>query len=237
MTELLLVEDDDTLSGPLARALRREGYQVQVEVDGLAALERAERETPDLVILDLGLPRMDGLEVCQRMRQNGVTIPVLILTARGYETDIVVGLDVGADDYVTKPFRLAELLARVRVLLRRPTEGREHADGPVVIDVGARRAFVEGRELSLTTKEFALLKVLLREEGRTVTREELMREVWHPWTGGSTKTLDMHVSVLRHKLEDEVDHPHHIVTVRGIGFRFQNEPDPASGKSSDLITS
>lgn len=227
MTRVLLAEDDENISEPLARALRREGYEVDVQGDGLQALESARGTMPDLVVLDLGLPHLDGLEVCRQMRQDGVQSPVLILTARGDEVDTVVGLDAGADDYVTKPFRLAELLARVRALLRRGTEGRESGNGdrPVTIDTSARRAFFNGQELQLTAKEFDLLRVLMREEGSVVSREELMREVWDSAWYGSTKTLDMHVSVLRRKLGDDAADPKHIVTVRGVGFRFENEPD------------
>lgn len=167
MAQVLLVEDDRSIAEPLARALRREGYDVDVRVDGRAALEGA-RENPDLVVLDIGLPYLDGLEVCRRMRADGRTMPVLVLTARAEEVDTVVGLDAGADDYVTKPFRLAELLARVRALLR-----RNASDGPssvelIKLDAESRRAWFQGKELVLTAKEFDLLRVLLREQGRVV---------------------------------------------------------------------
>lgn len=224
MIRVLLAEDDETISEPLARALRREGYLVDVAQDGRAALKSAENETPDLLILDLGLPYVDGLDVCRRLRQEGLVAPVLILTARGDEVDTVVGLDAGADDYVTKPFRLAELLARVRALLRRGSGTHEVGDRPLAIDVNARRAFFQGQELSLTAKEFDLLRVLMREEGRVVSRDTLMHEVWDSWFG-STKTLDMHISVLRRKLGDDAGNPRYLVTVRGVGFRFQNEPE------------
>ncbi len=224
MMRVLLAEDDETISEPLSRALRREGYAVDVAEDGRAALTLAEGEAPDLVILDIGLPYLDGLEVCRRIRQEGLTAPVLILTARGDEVDTVVGLDAGADDYVTKPFRLAELLARVRALLRRGTDSRDVGDRPIAVDIKARRAFFRGQEVSLTAKEFDLLRVLTREEGRVVPRETLMLEVWDSWFG-STKTLDMHISVLRRKLGDDANNPRYIVTVRGVGFRFQNEPE------------
>ncbi len=224
MMRVLLAEDDATISEPLSRALRREGYAVDVAEDGRAALTLAEGEAPDLVILDIGLPYLDGLEVCRRMRQEGLTCPVLILTARGDEVDTVVGLDAGADDYVTKPFRLAELLARVRALLRRGNDNRDVGDRPIAVDIKARRAFFRGQEVSLTAKEFDLLRVLTREEGRVVPRETLMLEVWDSWFG-STKTLDMHISVLRRKLGDDANSPRYIVTVRGVGFRFQNEPE------------
>lgn len=219
MTKVLLAEDDPTISEPLARALRREGYDVVVRADGVSALAAASTG-PDLVILDLGLPQMDGLEVCRRIRSTGIVVPVLVLTARADEVDTVVGLDAGADDYVTKPFRLAELLARARALLRRSSsdEGEEMR---VRIDAAGRRAFTGDRELQLTAKEFDLLRVLVRESGKVVSREDLMREVWNTVWVGSTKTLDMHVSVLRRKLGDDATSPRFITTVRGVGFRFE----------------
>lgn len=226
MTKVLLAEDNETISEPLARALAREGYEVEVYADGRDALESASRRTPDLVILDVGLPRMDGLDVCRQLRRDGLTAPVLILTARGEEVDTVVGLDAGADDYVAKPFRLAELLARVRALLRRGGQARLTQESQLItIDAKARRAYYDGDEIQLTPKEFDLLRVLMREDGNVIGRDELMREVWDPEWYGSTKTLDMHVSVLRRKLGDDAHNPRHIQTVRGVGFRFMNNPD------------
>lgn len=224
MTKVLLAEDDQAISEPLARALRREGYEVDVVEDGPAALE-AGRQSPDMLILDLGLPGMDGLDVCRRLRAEGLTVPVLILTARADEVDTVVGLDAGADDYVTKPFRLAELLARARALLRRGVpDAPATEDVPVRIDPAGHRVFVYDKEVGLTAKEFELLTVLARHEGRVVSREQLMRDVWDtPWYG-STKTLDMHISVLRRKLGDDVSNRRFITTVRGVGFRFDNQP-------------
>ncbi|MFX0537997.1 response regulator transcription factor [Ornithinimicrobium sp. Y1847] len=223
---VLLAEDDPTISEPLARALRREGYEVQVAEDGRAALAGALGDVPpDLVILDLGLPQLDGLDVCRSIREGGVFVPVLMLTARSDEIDTVVGLDAGADDYVTKPFRLGELMARVRALLRRgPQTPVRRGDGALRMDVQARRVFLHDKEIRLTTKEFDLLRVLMREEGRVVAREVLMRDVWDSWFG-STKTLDMHVSVLRRKIGDDAHDPRYIVTVRGVGFRFQNDAE------------
>ncbi|MEI2777420.1 MAG: response regulator transcription factor [Tetrasphaera sp.] len=224
MTRVLLAEDDAAIAEPLSRALRREGYDVEVAEDGELALHLALRGA-DLLVLDLGLPRLDGLEVCRRMRTAGVTMPVLILTARADEVDTVVGLDAGADDYVTKPFRLAELLARTRALLRRGSVESEGAGGEVlVIDSESRRAYFHGTELHLTGKEFSVLAVLFRERGRVVPREELMREVWETVWYGSTKTLDMHISVLRRKLGDDAAQPRYITTVRGIGFRLDLDP-------------
>lgn len=222
MTTVLLVEDDPAISEPLARALGREGYEVRAHGTGRGALE--ELDGADLVVLDLGLPDMDGLDVAREIRSDGNPVPILILTARTDEVDMVVGLDAGADDYVTKPFRLAELLARVRALLRRG--GSEPLETDLVaqdvrVDVAAHRAFSGDRELQLTAKEFELLRVLLRDAGSVVGRETLMREVWGSDPTGSTKTLDMHVSWLRRKLGDDAAKPHYITTVRGMGFRFE----------------
>ena len=224
MTKVLLAEDDPAISDPLARALRREGYDVDVCTDGVSALEEALR-SPDLLVLDLGLPKMDGLEVCRRLRQEGSTVPVLVLTARADEVDTVVGLDAGADDYVTKPFRLAELLARARALLRRGVVELPAPEALVRIDPEGRRVFLHGQEVQLTGKEFELLKVLVANEGKVVSREKLMRDVWDSAWYGSTKTLDMHISVLRRKLGDDASHPSYITTIRGVGFRFDAPED------------
>ena len=219
MTRVLLAEDDAAIAEPLARALRREGYDVDVHGDGPSALAAA-REGFDLVVLDLGLPGMDGLDVCRELRAQSSTVPVLVLTARADEVDTVVGLDAGADDYVTKPFRLAELLARARALLRRGTV-EPAVPARVRIDVDARLAYLDEEVVALTAKEFDLLRVLLREAGRVVPREQIMREVWDADWYGSTKTLDMHVSWLRRKLGDDAGQPRFISTVRGVGFRFE----------------
>ena len=220
MTSVLLAEDDPAISEPLARALRREGYEVDVAADGPETLEAAKNGGIDLIVLDIGLPRLDGLEVCRRIRSSGQAIPVLILTARADEVDTVIGLDAGADDYVTKPFRLAELLARVRALLRRGASETKVVQG-VRVDAEARRAWHGDTELDLTTKEFDLLWILLRDAGKVVTREQIMREVWDAKWWTSTKTLDMHISWLRRKLGDDAHHPRYITTVRGVGFRFE----------------
>ena len=220
MTSVLLAEDDPAISEPLARALRREGYEVGVAADGPGTLEAARAGGIDLIVLDIGLPRIDGLEVCRRIRSAGQSVPVLILTARADEVDTVIGLDAGADDYVTKPFRLAELLARVRALLRRGASETKVVQG-VRIDSDARRAWLADDEIELTSKEFDLLALLVAEAGKVVTREQIMRQVWDSKWWGSTKTLDMHVSWLRRKLGDDAHSPQFITTVRGVGFRFE----------------
>ncbi len=220
MSAVLLAEDDSAISQPLARALQREGYEVVVRRDGPTALETALSGTVALVLLDLGLPGMDGLEVCRRIRAARSTVPVLVLTARTDEVDFVVGLDAGADDYVGKPFRLAELLARVRALMRRRSVDVLEAGG-VRMEIAARRVWQDGGELALANKEFELLRVLLEQAGTVVTREEIMREVWEDNDGSASKTLDMHVSWLRRKLHDDPQRSRLLTTVRGVGFRFE----------------
>lgn len=224
MTKIVLVEDDPTISEPLTRALGREGYDVEWHGTGLGGVEAA--DGADLLILDLGLPDIDGIDVARRVRDKGLLVPILMLTARADEVDLVVGLDAGADDYVTKPFRLAELLARVRALLRRRTGADSQGDvevGSVKVDVAGHRAFVDGKEMQLSSKEFDLLHVLVANAGSVVSRDHLMREVWSAETGAPSKTLDMHVSWLRRKLGDDAAHPQFITTVRGMGFRFEND--------------
>ena len=220
---LLLVEDDAAIAEPLARALEREGHDVTWIADGAEAAREGAGGDHDLVILDLGLPGLDGLDVCRRIRAVRPAVPVLMLTARAEELDAVVGLDAGADDYVAKPFRAAELLARVRALLRRSAPETLEAGG-VRVDPAARRAFgPDGDELTLSPKEFDLLALLLREAGVVVTRERIMSEVWDENWFGSTKTLDVHVASLRRKLGDDAASPHLITTVRGVGLRFELE--------------
>ncbi|GED97371.1 response regulator transcription factor [Gordonia crocea] len=223
MTEVLLAEDDSAIAEPLARALIREGYGCVVVDDGAAALEQAVDPRFELLVLDLGLPKMDGLEVCRELRNLRPDLPVLMLTARTDEVDFVVGLDAGADDYVGKPFRLAELLARVRALLRRKPAVAEEVlvGGEIVLDTRARRVLVAGEDVVLANREFDLLQFLMERPGQVVSREELVSQVWGSVDLRSSKTLDMHVSWLRRKIgDDRTDRPRHIVTVRGMGFRF-----------------
>lgn len=225
---VLLVEDDDGIATPLSAALRGGGYGVTRVATGREALARANGDLA-AVVLDLGLPDIDGVEVCRRLHDAHPGVPVLMLTARTSEADVVVGLDAGADDYVTKPFRLAELLARLRALIRRAQAGRDevgetvHEAQDVRVDLAARRAWRGEEELDLTPKEFDLLAMLVREAGTVVTREDIMREVWETTWFGSTKTVDMHVSWLRRKLGDDAADPRYIATVRGVGLRFETE--------------
>jgi len=224
---LLVVEDDPAISRPLIRALEREGFAVDHVDNGTAALSLALDRDVDLVLLDLTLPDVDGLEVCRRLRDERPLLPVVMLTARGEEVDLVVGFDAGADDYVTKPFRMAELVARLRARLRvvaGVTAGRSVASASmagVCVDGNAHRAWIGGRELELTPKEFDLLALLVSEAGKALRREEIMSAVWDEHWWGSTRTLDMHVSSLRRKLGEDPANPRLITTVRGVGFRFE----------------
>ncbi|WP_067646374.1 response regulator transcription factor [Nocardia harenae] len=225
MTAVLLGEDDEAIAAPLSRALGREGYTVTVESFGPAVLRRALEGGHDLLILDLGLPGMDGLEVCRQVRASGAELAVLMLTARTDEVDFVVGLDAGADDYVGKPFRLAELLARVRALLRRSGLGDDAVEvGGIRLEPAARRVLVNGVEVGLANKEYELLKVLIDRAGQVVARETILREVWGDAELRGSKTLDMHMSWLRRKIGDEGPMAERrIVTVRGVGFRLNTD--------------
>jgi DNA-binding response OmpR family regulator len=218
---VLVVDDDVDIAGGLELALSREGYDVAAVGGGEAALAAVGSGEVDVMVLDLGLPDLDGIEVCRRMRAAGSQVPAIVLSARHEELDAVAGLDAGADDYVTKPFRLAELLARVRAQLRR-VDGTDIAEANGVrVDIGARRAWVGDRELELRPKEFDLLALLVRHAGQVLTRERIMAEVWDEHWYGSTKTLDMHVSWLRRKLGDDPNEPRLLTTVRGVGLRFE----------------
>ena len=222
---ILVVEDDSTIARHLERALLAQGYEVEVAATGHAASDRASAWEPDLVLLDLGLPDVDGVEVCRDLRAGGSTAAIVVLTARTEEIDVIVALDAGADDYLTKPVRLAELLARVRAHLRRPRRAEGRPDvlraGDVTVDRGARRAFRGEAELDLRPKEFDLLALLVGEAGRAVTRDRIMREVWDEHWFGSTKTLDMHISALRRKLGEVDGSADRIVTLRGVGYRYE----------------
>ncbi|MFD0343408.1 response regulator transcription factor [Streptomyces sp. NPDC127117] len=233
---VLVVDDDPTVAEVVTEYLARAGYEVARAADGPAALERYAARRPDLAVLDLMLPGMDGFEVCRRMRAHG-PVPVIMLTARGDEDDRILGLETGADDYVTKPFSPRELVLRVDSVLRRaraatPTGRSELLQGAgLVLDPAARRATWEGRVLALTLREFDLLAFLLRHPGRVFTREELMRGVWG-WDFGDLSTVTVHVRRLRGKVEADPARPELIRTVWGVGYRLDLPPDPATGTTA-----
>lgn len=231
---VLVVEDDASIGRALSGALRAQGLEVLWATSGADALELAAGSRAQLVLLDLGLPDLDGVEVCRRIRRDDAHVPIVILTARHSEVDVVLGLDAGADDYVTKPFRLAELLARVRAHLRRSSAiGLPVATavtvGDVELDRDARRVRVGGTEVELRAREFDLLAFLMDNAGVAVTRERIMSEVWDEHWFGPTKTLDMHISAVRRKLGESVGDesaPSRITTLRGVGYRFELPPEP-----------
>ena len=222
---ILVVEDETTLRETLAEALEAEGFRVVQAPDGEEALERFRSGSPDLVILDLMLPRLSGLDVCRIVRGES-SVPIVILTAKDGEADKVAGLELGADDYVTKPFSMRELVSRVRALLRRagmaaqPEPVEVLRGGPVELDVGKHEARVGGEPMALPPKEFELLEAFLRRKGRLLTRDFLIEEVWGADYYGDTRTLDVHVKRLRQKVEEDPHEPAHLLTVRGLGYRF-----------------
>ena len=222
---ILVVEDDERIGISLTRALDGAGYLTVWVTTGDAAATAATADPPDLVLLDLGLPDLDGLEVCRRLHASQPGLDVIMLTARDDELDIVTGLDAGAVDYITKPFKLAELLARIRAQRRRVdhSQPRDRVDlGDLVIDVQAHRVFLDGSEIELRAKEFDLLARLAVDSGHTITRETLMADVWDEHWFGSTKTLDFHIAALRRKLDPDADATTSwITTVRGVGFRLE----------------
>jgi DNA-binding response OmpR family regulator len=225
MPNILLVEDDPTLSETLRYNLDREGYSVITAGDGVQALELARRERPDLLILDVMLPRLDGFSVCRILRQES-DVPILMLTARQDEVDRIAGLELGADDYVSKPFSLGELLARVRAIMRRtdrqPAGSREVLDAAGLhVDTGSRRAWRDGAEVSLAQKEFDLLACLIRNRGMALSRDVLLERVWGYDFAGDSRTVDVHIRWLREKIEPDPSRPIYIQTVRGVGYRFE----------------
>jgi len=214
--KLLLVEDEDSIAEPLAEGLRREGFAVERVATGKAALDATE---PDLILLDVGLPDMDGFSVCRELRTRS-SVPIIMVTAKGEEVDRVVGLEVGADDYIVKPFGIRELIARIRAVSRRtaerPTSRQAVKVGPLELDSRSRRVSVDGSEIELTPKEFDLLALLASDPGAVVSRARILEDVWQTTWLGSAKTIDVHVAALRKKL----GHPSWIETVRGIGLRL-----------------
>jgi two-component system response regulator RegX3 len=222
---VLVVEDEDSFSDPLSYMLRNEGFEVAVAPTGPEALEEFDRHGADLVLLDLMLPGLPGTEVCRQLR-NRSAVPVIMLTAKDGEIDKVVGLELGADDYVTKPFSSRELVARIRAVLRRHGQAEEPDDaaleaGPVRMDVERHTVSVSGRGVQLPLKEFELLEMLLRNAGRVLTRMQLIDRVWGADYVGDTKTLDVHVKRLRAKIEPDPAVPRYLVTVRGLGYKFE----------------
>lgn len=235
---ILVVEDDAAIARPLLAALRSADYSVEHAATGGEAMSRALERRPDLVLLDLGLPDADGVDVCRSLRAVVPDTVVVVLTARHDEADVLVALDSGADDYLTKPFRIAELLARIRAHLRRVVPAEDEATlltgGPVSINVAERRVRVRDREVDLRPKEFDLLVELLRHAGEAVRREDLMANVWDENWFGSTKTLDMHVSALRRRLAEAGAPDGLITTLRGFGYRWEGASggDPVSSSAS-----
>ncbi len=222
---ILLVEDEEALAESIRYSLEREGYGVNVAIDGRHAIEQFRAHDPELVILDLMLPEMSGLDVVRSIRQTS-TVPIIIVTAKDSEADKVTGLELGADDYVTKPFSVRELVSRVRAHLRRsqmssaPQAEEVLSGGPVEMDVGRHEVKVAGETILLPPKEFQLLELLLRRQGRLLTREHLIEEVWGRDYVGDTKTLDVHVKRIRQKIEADPHEPLFLVTVRGLGYKF-----------------
>ena len=225
MTSILIVEDEQSLSEPLAYLLEREGYETTIAADGNAAVAEFERNGADLVLLDLMLPGLSGTEVCREIRTRS-TVPIIMLTEKDSEIDIVVGLELGADDYVTKPYSTRELLARIRAVLRRRLEVEDDHEavleaGSVRMDVERHTVSVDGNETAMPLKEFELLELLLRNSGRVLTRGQLIDRVWGADYFGDTKTLDVHIKRIRSRIEKVPSEPTMLVTVRGLGYRFE----------------
>ena len=228
MSKILIVEDERAIVEILKFNLRKEGYETLEALDGEAGLEAARNGDPDLILLDVMLPKCNGFDVCRQLRSEGRTMPILMLTAREEESDKVFGLEAGADDYITKPFSMRELLARVKANIRRttflgiPTEqgqGTVQA-GPITVDTSSYTAAKNGVPLELTQKEFDLLRLLIAEPGRVYTREELMDQVWNYGYYGDMRTVDVTIRRLREKIEDDPGTPKHILTRRGVGYYF-----------------
>ena len=223
MSKILVVEDDATVRETLALNLGQEGYAVATAEDGEAGLNLARSESPDLVVLDVMLPKLDGLTVCRILRRES-DVPIILLTARGTETDKIIGLETGADDYIVKPFSLGEFLARVRAALRRGRSDAPPAElqaGDLLLDLVSRRASAAGEQLQLAPREFELLATLMRNKGAVLTRELLLARVWGEEYPGDSRTVDVHIRWLRQKIEVDPSDPKRIVTVRGVGYRLE----------------
>ena len=221
---ILVVDDDATISEVVGRYLESEGFDVDIALDGAAALERAQASSPDLVVLDLMLPKIDGIEVCRRLRTQGAT-PIIMLTAKGDETDKIVGLSIGADDYMTKPFSPKELVARVKAVLRRTAYPRTYGEetlrfADLSINPKTRKVTAHGTDVDLTAKEFELLWFLGTHPGQVFSREQLLNDVWDYTYVGDTSTVTVHIRRLREKIEADPARPRHILTVWGVGYKF-----------------
>ena len=230
MTRVLIVEDEPSLAEAVRYGLEREGFACAIAAEGGAAIEHFSVEKPDIVLLDLMLPGVSGVDVCRSIRRISPT-PIIVVSAKSAEVDKVVALEMGADDYITKPFGMRELVARIRSVLRRSGLDRDGNDaapavtvlraGPVELDTDRHEATVHGRPIELPPKEFLLLEYLLRRVGKLCMRDSLIAELWGPDYFGDTRTLDVHVRRLRHKIEDDPTKPHHLTTVRGLGYKFE----------------
>lgn len=222
--KILVVEDEPNMVAGLRDNFEFEGYDVITARDGIEGLERALQESPDVVVLDVMMPRMSGLEVCRQLRVKRPTIPIIMLTARGQEVDKVVGLELGADDYVTKPFSIRELLARVKAILRRtavlPKQQEQHSFGDVEVDLHRRRVVRSGKPLDISSKEFELLQYFICHSGETLSRDRLLEDVWGYENYPTTRTVDTHLVRLRQKLEPDPEQPQYFLTVHGTGYRF-----------------
>jgi DNA-binding response OmpR family regulator len=224
MTKILIVEDEESILMPLEDNLKLEGYEVSCARDGLEGLSMAAERPFDLIVLDIMLPKMDGFEVCKRLRQDRVMTPILMLTAKSQEIDKVLGLELGADDYVTKPFSSRELLARIKSILRRAKEPHLGIDffrfDAIELDFVKYEAKKQGQPVPLTSLEFALLHFLVQNKGRVVHRNEVLDNVWGKDIYVDARTVDKHISLLRRKFEDDPQEPKYILGVRGIGYKF-----------------
>jgi DNA-binding response OmpR family regulator len=223
-TRILVVEDDVAIAYGLKKNLEFEGYEVLVATDGEAGLRRAVDDRPDLVILDIMLPRMNGFEICEALRRRKIALPVIFLTAKTQEADKILGLDLGGDDYITKPFSVRELLSRVKTVLRRVKGDAPDvaAFGDIEVDFTSQLVKIRGRPVVLTAKEFELLRCLVRSEGKVLPRDAILNKVWGYDYYGTARTIDNFINRLRQKLEDDLENPRHILTVRGVGYRFQS---------------
>lgn len=228
MVKILVVDDEESLLRLITHNLEREGYQTITATDGIKAMEILRQEHPDLLILDLMLPGINGLDICRRLRQEQYDIPILMLTARDEEIDKVLGLEMGADDYVTKPFGVRELMARVKAILRRrqrletSEEAKIYRAGKITVNADAYQVYLSTEEVELTLKEFELLSLLIRNPGRVLKREYILDTIWGYDVETGSRVLDVHISKLREKLEEDSRHPKYIKTIRGLGYKFED---------------